>query len=39
MLKHYRLLLLSIVGFFTTAAAHAEQFSVALFSRAAGWHH
>ena len=39
MMKSYRLLLLSILGFSATGAAHAEQFTVALFSKTAGWHH
>ena len=39
MIKHYRVLLLSLVGLIATSAAHAEQFSVLLFSKAAGWHH
>ncbi|HEU5135609.1 MAG TPA: ThuA domain-containing protein [Steroidobacteraceae bacterium] len=39
MMKHYRLFLLSLLGLFATGAAHAEQFSVLLFSKAAGWHH
>jgi len=39
MIKHYRLLLLSICGAFAASAAHAEQFSVALFTKTAGWHH
>jgi type 1 glutamine amidotransferase len=39
MIKQYRLLLLSLVGLFAASAAHAEQFSVALFTKTAGWHH
>ena len=39
MIKHYRLLLLSFAGLLATSAAHAEQFSVLLFSKTAGWHH
>jgi uncharacterized protein len=39
MIKQYRLFLLSILGVLATSAAHAEQFSVALFSKTAGWHH
>jgi uncharacterized protein len=39
MLKHYRLLLLSVVGLLATGVAHAEQFSALLFSKTAGWHH
>jgi len=39
MIKHYRLLLLSLVGLLATSAAQAEQFSVALFTKTAGWHH
>src|ERR1700741_1226640 len=37
-MKHFRLLLLSF-GLFATTAAHAEQFSVLLYSKTAGWHH
>ena len=39
MIKHYRLLLLSIVGLLVSSLAHAEQYSVLLFSKTAGWHH
>ena len=39
MIKHCRILLLSLVGVLATSAAHAEQFSVLLFSKTAGWHH
>ena len=39
MSKHYRLLLLSLFGLLAAGAAHAEQFSVLLFSKTAGWHH
>jgi uncharacterized protein len=39
MFKHYRLLLLSFVGLFAATVARAEQFSVLLFSKTAGWHH
>src|SRR4051812_4892257 len=39
MIKHSRLLLLSLLGLLATSAAHAEQFSVLLFSKTAGWHH
>ena len=39
MIKHYRLLLLSVLSLFATSVAHAEQFSVLLFSKTAGWHH
>ncbi len=39
MIKHYRLLLLSLLGLLATSIAHAEQFSVLLFSKTAGWHH
>ena len=39
MIKHFRLFLLSIAGLLATSAAHAEQFSVLLFSKTAGWHH
>ena len=39
MIKQSRLLLLSILGLLATGAAQAEQFSVALFTKTAGWHH
>jgi type 1 glutamine amidotransferase len=39
MIKYCRLLLLSLLGSLATTAAHAEQFSVLLFSKAAAWHH
>ncbi len=39
MIKHSRLLLLSLLGLLATTAARAEQFSVLLFSQTAGWHH
>jgi uncharacterized protein len=39
MIKHYRGLLLSVLCLFGASAAHAEQFSVALFTKTAGWHH
>ena len=39
MIKHYRVLLISIAGLLATNIAHAEQFSALLFSKAAGWHH
>src|SRR5690242_17671287 len=39
MFKHYRLLAFSLLGMLATGLAHAEQFSVALFTKAAGWHH
>jgi type 1 glutamine amidotransferase len=40
-MKHCRLLVLTLLGFFAASAAHAEteQFSVLLFSKTAGWHH
>jgi type 1 glutamine amidotransferase len=38
-MKNYRLLLLSLLGLLGASAAHAEQFSVLLFSKTAGWHH
>lgn len=38
-MKPFRLLVLSLLGFFSISAAHAEQFSVALFTKTAGWHH
>jgi type 1 glutamine amidotransferase len=38
-MKHYRLLLVLLVGALATNVARAEQFSVALFSKTAGWHH
>jgi type 1 glutamine amidotransferase len=39
MIKHHRLVLLSLLGAFATGIARAEQFSVLLFSKTAGWHH
>jgi type 1 glutamine amidotransferase len=39
MIKYCRLFLLSFLGSLATTAAHAEQFSALLFSKAAGWHH
>ena len=39
MIRNYRVLLLSVLGLLAAGAARAEQFSVALFSKAAGWHH
>src|SRR5688500_3991563 len=39
MVKFHRLLLLSLVGLLATSSARAEQFSVLLFSRTAGWQH
>jgi type 1 glutamine amidotransferase len=39
MLKPFRFVLLSFLGLFAVTAAHAEQFSVVLFSQTAGWHH
>jgi uncharacterized protein len=39
MMKPYRVVLLSLLGLLATTAVHAEQFSVALFSKTAGWHH
>jgi type 1 glutamine amidotransferase len=39
MIKHHRLVLLSLLGIFATGIARAEQFSVLLFSKTAGWHH
>jgi type 1 glutamine amidotransferase len=39
MIKHFRLLLLSVLGLFASAIAHAEQFNALLFSKTAGWHH
>ena len=38
MSKHYRLGLLALLGLLANAA-HAEQFSAALFTKTAGWHH
>jgi hypothetical protein len=38
MLKRGCLFLISLAGLFANAA-HAEQFSVALFTKTAGWHH
>src|SRR5690349_2263188 len=34
-----RTLLLTTLACLTSVAAHAEQFSVAVFSKTAGWHH
>ncbi len=41
MMKPFRLVLLSLAGLLATTAAQAdtEQFSVALFTKTAGWHH
>ncbi len=39
MIKRCRLLLLSLFALLSTSLAQAEQFSVALFSKTAGWHH
>ena len=39
MVKYFRFLLLSVVGSLATSVVHAEQFSVALFTKTAGWHH
>src|SRR5256885_1964568 len=41
MIKHIRILLLSVLGLLGTtfARAEGEQFSVLLFSKTAGWHH
>jgi len=39
MLKLSRAVLLGFIGLLATTAAHAEQFSVALFTKTAGWHH
>lgn len=39
MLKRFRLLALLLLGVAATSAARAEQFTVLLFSKTAGWHH
>lgn len=39
MTKQFRVLLLSAFGLLAAGAAHAEQFSVLLFTKTAGWHH
>ena len=39
MIKHCKLLVLSTVALLGAGVAHAEQFTVALFTKAAGWHH
>jgi type 1 glutamine amidotransferase len=38
-MKQSKLLLLSLIGLLATGTARAEQFSVLLFSKTAGWHH
>ena len=38
-MKQFRLSLLVLLGAFAASAAQAEQFSVALFTKTAGWHH
>ena len=38
-MKLCRLLVLTVLGLFAMGAAHAEQFSVLLFSKTAGWNH
>jgi type 1 glutamine amidotransferase len=38
-MKSFRILVLTLLGSLAASAAHAEQFSVLLFSKAAGWHH
>ena len=38
-MKSYKTLLLALAGLIATTAARAEQFSVALFTKTAGWHH
>jgi uncharacterized protein len=39
MMKTFRTLLALAAGCLAASAAHAEQFSVAVFSKTAGWHH
>jgi len=39
MIKRCRLLLLSLFAMLSASLVHAEQFSVALFTKTAGWHH
>jgi hypothetical protein len=38
-MTRFRILLLTTLACFMSVAAHAEQFSVAVFSKTAGWHH
>lgn len=38
-MKRVKLLALSLLGLVAASAAHAEQFSVALFTKTDGWHH
>ena len=38
-MKRVKLLALSLLGLLAASAAHAEQFSVALFTKTDGWHH
>jgi type 1 glutamine amidotransferase len=38
-IKHYRVLLLSVFGLLAAGAVRAEQFSALLFTKTAGWHH
>jgi uncharacterized protein len=38
-MKHCKLLVLSVLGLLAASVARAEQFSVLLFSKTAGWHH
>ncbi len=38
-MKRLKLLALSLLGLVAASAAHAEQFSVALFTKTDGWHH
>jgi type 1 glutamine amidotransferase len=38
-MKNSKTFLLALVGLIATTAARAEQFSVALFTKTAGWHH
>jgi type 1 glutamine amidotransferase len=37
--KQFKVLLLSVFGLFAAGIARAEQFSVLLFTKTAGWHH
>jgi len=39
MTKSFRMLVLSVLGLVAATAARAEQFTVALFTKTAGWHH
>lgn len=38
-MKHFRLLMVLLIGTLAASVARAEQFSVLVFSKTAGWHH